>query len=349
MSMHEQLAQILGATERVLIIQADNPDADSLGSALALEQILGEKGIKTYLYCGVNIPEYLHYLEGWSRVSNILPSNFDASIIVDTSAMSLLQKLQESGHSSWLATKPCIVLDHHNDTENDIAFATLVINRPDVSSTGELIFTLAKELKWPLDVTSGEAIASAILGDTQGLTNESANARTYRVMADLLEIGVSRPKLEELRRALTKMDPRIFRYKAELITRTELLADGHLALVTVPQEEINTYSPLYNPAPLIQADMLQTIGVRMAVVLKHYADGKTLASIRCNQGTPLAGKLAVHFGGGGHAHASGFKIVDGRPINEIKSECIRVATELLETLNTEEKTDETLQYAYTTD
>jgi phosphoesterase RecJ-like protein len=328
------IASLVNDAKTIVIIQADNPDADSLGSALALEQIFGEAKKSVHLYCGVMMPQYLHHLDGWSRVSDRLPSKFDLSIIVDTSASSLLQKLSESGHQGWISSRPCIVLDHHAETENDISYATVVHNDSGVSSTGELIYHLAKSLDWPIDISSGESMMSAILGDTQGLTNDLARSNTYAVMSELVELGVSRPKLEELRREYSKMDSRIFRYKARLIERTELLADGKLALVTIPQEEINSYSPLYNPAPLIQGDMLQTIGVGIAIVLKSYDDGKVLASIRCNQHTPIAADLALRMGGGGHRYAAGFKVQDGRPFNEIKSECISIATELLQTSST---------------
>jgi phosphoesterase RecJ-like protein len=278
------------------------------------------------------MPDYLHYIQGWDRVLDSVPSKFDASIIVDTSASSLLQKLEDSGSKGWVASKPCIVLDHHAETENDINYANLIINRPDVSSTGELIYTLAKQISWPIDVTAGECIMHAILGDTQGLSNSSASANTYRVMAELTDIGVSRPKLEEARREASKMDPRIFRYKAELIARTELSLDDQLALVSIPQAEINAYSPLYNPAPLIQGDMLQTTGVRVAVVIKQYDDGKLLGSIRCNYTAPVASDLALHFGGGGHAHAAGFKIQSGRLLSEVTSECASITEQLLNNL-----------------
>lgn len=340
---------IIEQAQKIVVIQADNPDADSLGSALALEQLLSNAGKQVYLYCGVDMPQYLHYLEGWSRVMNSLPSSFDASIIVDTSTLTLLQKMAEAGQQGWIAAKPCIVLDHHAETDDSIHFASTVINRPDLSSTGELIYTLATELGWNIDVPAGECIMNAILGDTQGLTNESTSATTYTIMADLVQKGVNRTKLEEARREYSKMDPRIFKYKAELIGRTELVADGKLAVVTIPQEEISTYSPLYNPAPLIQGDMLQTIGVHIAVVMKYYDDGKILGSIRCNQPAPIASDLALHFGGGGHAHAAGFKITDGRPINEVKSECIRFTTELLAKLDIKDPSNEATQHAYSTD
>jgi bifunctional oligoribonuclease and PAP phosphatase NrnA len=332
-SKFKPIESLIAKAQQIVVVQADNPDGDSLGSALALEQILSEAGKTVHLYCGVAMPQYLHHLGGWSRVSDMLPGQFDLSIIVDTSASSLLQKLNDSGQQGWVSSKPCIVLDHHAETENDIVYATVVLNDPTVSSTGELIYNLAKELGWPLDATAGQYIMTAILGDTQGLTNELASSETYRAMAELVDVGVNRPHLEELRREYSKMDPRIFRYKARLIERTELLADGKLAIVTIPQEEINSYSPLYNPAPLIQNDMLQTIGVGVALVFKTYDDGKVLGSVRCNSGAPIGADLAARMGGGGHQYAAGFKVQDGRPFNEIKSECIRIATELLQNLD----------------
>jgi bifunctional oligoribonuclease and PAP phosphatase NrnA len=328
--MIDQIKQIIDDAERIVIIQADNPDADSLGSALALEQILGSMGKSVYLYCGVETPTYLRYLEGWSRINQELPSNFDASIVVDASTMTLLEKLSNSGQMGWLATRPCIVLDHHGTTDNSIEFATIVVNEPDRSSTGELIYDLSKRLGWQVDVTAGEYVMTCILGDTQGLTNELTTSRTYQLMSELTELGVNRPMLEEKRRESSKMDPKIFKYKAELINRTEFYADGKLAIVSVPQAEINEYSPLYNPAPLIQNDMLMTSGVLVSVVLKHYDDGKVLAAVRCNVAAPVGALLATHFGGGGHPYAAGFKINDKRPFNEVKSECISKATELLQ-------------------
>ena len=75
-------------------------------------------------------------------------------------------------------------------------------------------------------------------------------------MAELLELGVNRPMLEEKRHELSRMQQEVFRYKARLIDRTAFTDDGSIATVEVPQVEINTYSPLYNPVPLILNDLL---------------------------------------------------------------------------------------------
>ena len=92
--------------------------------------------------------------------------------------------------------------------------------------------------------------------------------------------------------------------------------------------------------------MLQTQDVLVSIFLNTYDDCKATAAIRCNHGAPIGAELAEHFGGGGHPYASGFKVTDGRPFNEIKSECISYATALLDKLKQKELTDhETLQHS----
>src|SRR3990167_10255741 len=118
----EQIRKTVEDAKTVVVIQADNPDIDSLASALALESILSEIGKTVHLYCGVDLPGYLHYLPGWGRVSRDMPKQFDAAIIVDTASDSLLAQLDKSGAKSWVAAKPVIVLDHHS-TEATIGFA----------------------------------------------------------------------------------------------------------------------------------------------------------------------------------------------------------------------------------
>ena len=339
----ESIKQIVDAAHDIVIVQADNPDADSLGSALALEGILGELGKEPYLYCGVDMPTYLRYLPGWDRVNSELPKNFDASFVVDASTLTLFEKMQNDGGLKRLSQKPCVVLDHHATVENVLPFATVIINDAGRASAGELLYMVSKQAGWPISVASEELLASSILGDTQGLTNQLAGPETYRIMADFIEHGVDRPKLEEIRREYSKMVPEIFRYKGQLIARTEFSSDGRIASVSIPQNEINTYSPLYNPAPLIQGDLLQTVGVQVAIVFKGYNDGKVTAAIRSSAGAPVAGQLAEHFGGGGHAFASGFKVNSGRPLNEIRSECLAYAIQLLDRLE-EGTDDETVQH-----
>ena len=331
-SQADAITTLLDGAKTIVIVQADNPDADSLGSALGLEYILGALGKDVHLYCAVEIPYYLHYLPGWDRVMHELPKQFDASIVVDCSTLVLMERLQESGEMGWLKSKPNITIDHHGTVDNKLDFATIELYDASASSSSEVVYNLATQLSWTINPIAGACLMTGILGDTQGLSNDLASAETYRVMAGLVECGVDRPKLEEQRKEYNRMPPEIFRYKGKLIEHAEFVADGRIITITIPQEEINTYSPIYNPTPLIQNDMLLTSGVCLTIVFKQYDDGKVTAAIRANNGYAVADKLAAHMGGGGHPYASGFKQMTTRPFNEIKSECIEFATELLNDL-----------------
>ncbi|MEO6761259.1 MAG: DHH family phosphoesterase [Candidatus Saccharimonadales bacterium] len=337
--MEEKIKQLVEAAQKIVVVQADNPDADSLGSALALEHILGDMGKDVYLYCGVDVPTYLRYLSGWDRVQKDLPKQFDLSIIVDASTYTLLDRLDKTGQIGWLKARPCIVLDHHATVQNPLDFAAATICDDKLSSAGEVVYQLAKKLAWPISAQAGENVMVAILGDTQGLMNDLARPSTYRTMAELTELGVSRPKLEEMRRESNKMPGIIYKYKGTLISHTELAADGAIAYVVIPQAEINEYSPLYNPGPLIQFDMMQISGVKLSIVFKKYDDGRVTAALRANSGYGVAGQLAEKMGGGGHAYAAGFKITTGKPFADIKSECLKIAIDLLDQVEKVDQND----------
>ncbi len=338
----EQISKILGATQHVVILQADNPDGDSIGSALALEHILGDMGKEPYLYCGVDIPSYLTYLPGWDRVNKELPKQFDASIIVDTSAGSLFEKLTQADTQA-LTSKPCIVIDHH-DVEMTIPFADVVCNKP-VVATGEAIYELARQLNWPLNLEAKRMIATAIMSDSLGLVTEATSAHSIHIIGELVEGGVSLAEMEYSRRLLMRKSPALIKYKGELLQRIEYFADNRIATVSIPWRELETYSPLYNPSMLVIEDMRMTTGTQIAIAFKMYKDGKMTAKIRCNQDAPIAAELAKRFGGGGHTYASGFKTQDGRPFNEVKSECIQLATQLLDNLE-RKPNDETIQHTF---
>lgn len=329
-TVYEQIQTAVNAAEHIVVIQADNPDADSLGSALALEHILAPLSKRITLYCGVHIPDYLHFIAGWDRVTTDMPRTFDASIVVDASTYTLLEKLEQSGGLAWVKSRPCIILDHHAVVEKPLDFTDIKLIEPTAASTGEMIFDLSRQLGWPVGTDAAECIMASVLGDTQGLTNELATAATYRLMADLLELGVNRTALEDRRREHAKMPQKIYAYKGELLKRSEFVLDGAVCMVVINQAEINEFSPLYNPAALVHFDMLQVIGVRLAIVFKIYDDGRITAALRAGYGSPVAGKLAEAMGGGGHDYAAGFKITDGRTYETVRHACLEKAAELLD-------------------
>lgn len=339
--MSNKLAELLGAARTVVIAQADNPDGDSLASSLALEQIIGDMGKEPILYCGVEVPSYLRYLPGWDRVTNQLPNKFDLSLIVDTSSISLFQTAERSGQMPVLASRPAVIIDHH-DVKPSIAFAQEVINRRAVA-TGEVIYELARELDWPVNITAKEMIAISIMADSLGLISEGTTPRSIHIIAELVEQGVSLAALDDARRQTMRKHRSLLAYKGRLLQRIELHDNDRIATITIPWKEIEQFSPLYNPSMLVIDEMRLVENTRIAIAFKVYDDGKVTAKIRANYGNGIAAELAGHFGGGGHPYASGFKVTDGRAAEQVKSQCIGLASELLDKLD-REQTDEALQH-----
>ena len=327
-SLAEKIRQLLESANNIVIIQADNPDLDSLASSLALEEILGDMGKNVYLYCGVDLPSYLHYVNGWDRVSTDVPKKFDVSIIVDTNSDNLLEQLRKSGGQSWVASKPVIVIDHHI-TDAKIPYAKIIYNKPAVA-TAELIYELSSQLEWPLNDKAKKMIAIGILSDSLGLMSESTSARSIEIISKLVSEGVNLPEIDNARRDSLRRTPELIHYKGRLLERVEFYSEDRIAIVVIPWEEIEKFSPLYNPSMLVIDDMRLGTNTHVAIAFKLYRDGKITAKIRCNYGWSVADKIASHFGGGGHALASGFKITDGRNFEDLKKEVIEVTAQLLD-------------------
>lgn len=330
--MYKKATKNLEAANHVVVIQAENPDGDSLGSALALEEILGDMGKTVTLYCAVDIPKYLRHLKGWSRVTNDFPVKADAAIIVDTMSDTLLsQTLENPAAKQFLETHPVIIFDHHSDVEDNLPFEHESIVADDVVATGELIARIAKESKWPVNSSAAKSLYVSIMADSLGLTTQNVGAGTFRAVADLVDAGAKPADIEEARRAYMKKSPEILEYKGKLIGRIEYFLDGQLAYIHIPWEEIEQYSDQYNPSMLVIDEMRLVEDVKIAVALKSYPDGRVTGKIRANSEAKIADQIAGYFGGGGHGYAAGFRAYED--IETIKRELVDAAAKALDKIN----------------
>lgn len=299
----------INSAQKFVIIQAENPDGDSLGSSLALEDLLAEAGKDVKLYCAIDIPKYMHYIQGWDRVEKDWPTDRDVAIIVDTSAEALIQQaLKQPGIRHFLETHPVIVIDHHQDAEGDLPFDTLMINDSTAVATSEIIYNMANEAGWTITQAAAESMFVSIQADSLGLTTPSTTPQSYKVAADLVALGAVPATLELRRREYMKKPADILTYKGKLIERIEYFLDGKLAIVHIPWAEIEEYSDRYNPSVLVLEEMRMVEGVEVAIALKTYPDGKVTGKIRVN--APVANQVAGFFGGGGHEYAAGFKVFE---------------------------------------
>ena len=225
--------QLIADAKKIIVIQAENPDGDSLGSALALEEILSDLGKEVVIYCPVEIPKYMRYIQGWDRVVSEFDTNADMAIIVDTAADVLITKVLETpGVRHFLESHPVLVIDHHT-TESNLSFEHTLLSEEAVA-TSEVIYRLATSNNWEINSQAAENMLVAILSDSLGLSTQNVTAETYRVAGELTKLGAKVSTIEDRRREFMKKSPEILAYKGELISRIEYLLDGKLAIVHIP-------------------------------------------------------------------------------------------------------------------
>ena len=324
--MYNVFSEFLKDKEKICVIQAENPDGDSLGSAIALDYLLNDKEIS--LYCPVDIPKYLRYFADWSRVTNEFDFKADGYIIVDTAASVLLSKLLDDATiRNRLYSAPVLVIDHH-ETPDDIEFTheSIIEVRP---ACAEVVYRIAKNQNIEINKDAAEVIFQGILSDTLGLTSPSVTDETFEVVAELTRLGAKISELEDRRREFMKKSPRILDYKADLIKRIEYSLDGELATVHIPWDDIREYSDEYNPNVLILEEMRLVEGVKVAVAIKTYPDGKVTGKIRTATEAPIAEKVAGYFGGGGHPQAAGFRTYD-TTYEEVVRDLVKIVPELMQ-------------------
>lgn len=322
--MYDDTIELINSANKIIIIQAENPDGDSLGSALALEEILGDLGKQIILYCPVEIPKYMRYINGWDRVINKFDSSADLAIIVDTTADVLLGKvLDVPGVRHFLESTKVLAIDHHI-TKSNLSFDHTLLT-DDAVATGEVIWGLCEKTGWKINKQAAENLLIAIMSDSLGLTVKGVTPRTFLIGGKLTEMGASNYESENRRREFMKKSPEILKYKGQLIERIEYFLDGKLALIRIPFEDIQAYSDKYNPSALVLDEMRLVEGVELGVAIKTYPDGKLTGKLRSN--LPISAAVAGYFGGGGHEYAAGFRVYES--INTIIPELLDATDKVL--------------------
>lgn len=331
-TMFDEAKDLINEAKKIVVIQAENPDGDSLGSALSLEEILGDLGKEVSLYCDVDIPKYLRYISGWDRVVRDFDTSADLAIIVDTTSDTLIGKaLNLPGVRHFFESHPVLVIDHHIKVDSTLNFSHTLLNEKAVA-TGELLYYLATDAGWKISLLAAEDMFAAIQSDSLGLSTQQTSVASYEAAAALVKLGANPYELESRRRQYLKKSPEILKFKGELINRIEYYLDGKLALVHVTWEDIQNYSDQFNPSILVLDEMRLVTGVEVAIAIKTYPDGKLTGKLRSN--APVSDTVAGFFGGGGHDYSAGFRVYES--LENVMPELLEATDKALKELSNDD-------------
>jgi bifunctional oligoribonuclease and PAP phosphatase NrnA len=296
-----ELAQYIGNAGTILLLQPDSPDGDSLGSALGLEEILGDLGKHVVMFSYKEPEPYLRTLEGWDRVSQTMPKSFDLTILVDTGAPSLIKSALEH-HFAALTAKPFIIIDHHVSRQ-PFGFEVKEFVTEAVAAA-EYITQIALELGWPINNRAASKLASAILSDSLGLTTSGTTARSVHTLAELTDRGANLHELYKAKKEASALTSDLLHLKGKLLQSVEFFADGALAIAEITPDMVARYKDIAEPYTLILNEMQWTKGVELVAVFKNYG---TKINVPLRSTIAAAAPIAEKFGGGGHPNAAAYR------------------------------------------
>jgi phosphoesterase RecJ-like protein len=298
MTSLDTIATVLTDERRFLLMTHKDPDADGIGSMLALGKSLCDAGKDTTLLSQEPIRPPLNFLKGAGQVVTRVDADriFDVAVVLDCAEKERLGYAADQLKDHL----PLINIDHHETNER---FGTLNLIEPESSSTGELVFGVIQAAGLPIGPDVAGNLFAAIQGDTGSFRYANTTARALRVAADLVERGADPWDIS--RRVMDNHSmPRLRLLKMALDT-IKLRHKGRIAIMMLTRK-------MLGEAGAHEADSEQFVdyprfvrGVELGVLIRETGADECKFSLRSNNWVNAA-RLASRFGGGGHARAAGF-------------------------------------------
>jgi phosphoesterase RecJ-like protein len=277
----KEVVALLREAQRITAICHENPDADTLGAAIAIAIAAERMGKAAEVVSGDPPPPLLSFVPGIDRVRNAPALEPDVAVVVDAGDLARTGSIAVD-HADWLVRARIANVDHH---VSNTGFGSASWVDPTAAATCEMVALLLPELGVAIDRELATVLMTGIAQDTHTFAHPNATPRTLRVAADLLEAGAP---LSAINRTLYVDKP------------YSTLALWGLMLAEVGEE------------PTAGEGFVDLLGSTKAaditVLFKEVDDTSTRVSVRTSDRADAVAITAA-FGGGGHARAAGCTVI----------------------------------------
>lgn len=288
----------------VLVVSHENPDADTLGAALAMRAIVEAGAGRASLICSDVPPPLYDFLLGIHEFGTDPEAGraYDLLVLVDCGSLDRVGPVRER-HAALFERLPAVVIDHH--ASNGAAGPADWVD-PDAAATCELVALLAANLGVPLAAGDGAlatALMAGIVMDTATFAHPNATPRTLAVSAALVAAGAP---LADISRRLYRTKPDVqLRLFGRVLDRLETAGGGLVVHSTLMAVDLTETGAMSAHSEGIIDLLSQSEAAEVAILFKEAGPATTRISVRTKPGGVDATVLTGLFGGGGHARAAG--------------------------------------------
>ena len=294
--MFEQVLQAIREYDTIIIHRHSRPDGDALGSQLGLKYLILENFPEKQVYAVGDDPRFFGFMEG-SVMDTVADDVYAGAlaIVLDSGAAHLI-----SDDRYKLAAKT-VRIDHHIFVDK---LADIEVIDTSFESCCGMIAELAFESGLRLNPLAAKSMYTGMVTDSGRFRYDGTTARTFRLASFLME---QKFDTNELFRGLYADDLSSKQLKAKFLLKIQVTQEGVAYIYTTAEEfkELNT--DVFTISRGMTNTMADIRGVDIWVNFTETEKG-VLCEIRSSRYN--INPIAVKYGGGGHAKASGATVAD---------------------------------------
>ena len=311
--MFKKALALIKKYDVVIIHRHSNPDGDALGSQVELREIIRENFPNKTVYIVGDRTKRYAFMDGWEP-DEISDETYKGAlaIVLDTSAKFMISDTR------YPLADATLRFDHHIFCE-DICGVDIIDTT--FESCCGLITQFAIDCKLRLNRLAAKSLFTGMVTDSGRFRYDSANSRTFRLASVLTEQDFDP---NEIYCELYADDLSNVQLRAEYVLKIKLAGDGVAYITTTKAELDKVMAEKGVDSFAISRGMVGTMadirGVDSWVNFTETDQG-VLCELRSKKYN--INPIAVKYGGGGHAKASGATVPDLdtalKMVEEIKS------------------------------
>lgn len=309
--MFEQALQLIEQYDTIVIHRHTSPDGDAIGSQVGLQQlILHNYPSKKVFIVGDETKRYA-FMQGSKPdvVDNQTYANALA-IVLDTSAKHLI------ADNRYTLAKATLRIDHHIFCEK---ICDVEIVDTSYESCCGLVAQCALECGWKHTTLSAKSLFTGMVTDSGRFRYDSTTSRTFTLASTLICYPFD---TNEIYAELYADDLKMVQLRAQFALKINI-APNNVAFIKTTKEQLATYdADCFTISRGMVGVMADVRGVDSWVNFTETEQGVLceLRSKKYNINT-----IAVKYGGGGHAKASGATVPDWQTANQMLNDLCQLA------------------------
>jgi phosphoesterase RecJ-like protein len=310
----QEIFPLLTEPRHIAITMHQKPDADAMGSTLALKHFLVQLGHSVTVISPTNWAGWVNWMPGTKEVIDYEQDKQKADAVLDKADwlfcldFNIFHRTKTMTEKLKQLTCTKILIDHHQ--EPDVVSFNYGISDTAKSSTCEMVYDLIVDSGHAdkINYETGECIYAGVVGDTGSFRFASAHAGVHSLVADLKSRGLIHGKVHE-NLFDNFLENRLRFIGHVLLNRMQVFYEYNTALIAIPKNDILKYhiktgdtEGLVNYPQSIQ-------GIKL-VALVIDRDEERKWSFRSKGDFDCNTFARKYFEGGGHYNASGGRSSD---------------------------------------